>query len=71
MLQVLQNHSVCHHTDSQHSLMSFLWFQVIHGSTAIVGFLRSHDLDEILEIFYFFITGVQSNKVNKTLQDQT
>ena len=45
-LQLLQNYSNSHHTDSQRALISFLWFQVICGSIAIVGFHRSHDLDK-------------------------
>ena len=53
-LQLLQNHSVSRHTHSQHSSISFLWFRVICGSIAIVRFQRSHDLDEILEIFFTF-----------------
>ena len=53
-LQLLHNHSVSHLTHSQSSSVSFLWFLVICGSIAIVGFQRSHDLDEILEIFFTF-----------------
>ena len=53
-LRILQNHSFSHQTSSQHSSISFLWFRVICGSIAIVGFQRSHDLDEILEIFFTF-----------------
>ena len=53
-LQLLQNHSVSHHTVSQRSSVSFLWFLVICGSIAIVGFQRSYDLDETLEIFFTF-----------------
>ena len=54
MLQLLQNCSVSHHTDSQHSSISFPWFKVICGSTTIVEFQRSHNLDETLEIFVTF-----------------
>ena len=31
-LQLLQNHSVSHHTHSHHSSISFLWFRAICGS---------------------------------------
>ena len=53
-LQLLQNHSVSHQTHSQSSSVSFLWFLVICGSIAIIGFQRPHDLDDILEIFFTF-----------------
>ena len=33
--KLLQNHSVSHHTHSQHSWISFLWFRVICGSIAM------------------------------------
>ena len=55
-LQRLQNHSVSHHTDSQGSLISFLWFQVICGSIAIDKLQLSHDMDEILEILLTFLS---------------
>ena len=73
MMQLLQNHSISHHTDSQCSLISFLWFWEICGSTALVGFQLSHVLDKILEInnFCFFVPGAQSNKGNKILQAET
>ena len=56
MLQLLQNHSVFHHTDSQRSSTSFLWFQIICGSITIFGFQRSHNLDGILDIFFIFLS---------------
>ena len=49
MLQLLQNRR--HHTVS-HSLIGFPWFQVICGSIEIIGFQQSHDLNEILKIFF-------------------
>ena len=70
MLQLLQNHSVCHNTDSQHSSVSYLLFQVICGSIVMVRFQRLHDLKNNLN-FYFFISGVQNNEDRKTLQAQT
>ena len=73
MLQLLQNHSVSHHTALKHSLISFLWFWIICGSIAIVGFQQLHDLDKILEIFFTFLSLELKvhNKDNKTLQAQT
>ena len=65
MLQLLQNHSVSHYTDSQHSLiLSFLWIQVICGNIVIIGFQRSHSGQNFGNIFYFFVPGAQSNKDN-------
>ena len=61
MLQPLQNHFVSHYTDSQRSLISFLWFQV---SIIIVEFQQSHDLNEILEIL-FTVSSLEL-KVTKT-----
>ena len=52
-VQLLQNHFVSHHTHSQSSVISFLWFRVICGSIAIVQFQRSHNLEETLEILHF------------------
>ena len=70
-LQLLQNHPVSHQTHSQSPSVGFLWFLVICGSITIAGFQRSHDLDEILEIFfYIFVPRGQSNKDSKTLQVQ-
>ena len=64
MLQLLQNHSVSHHIDSQRSLISFLWFQVICGSSVIDELQRLHDMDEILEIVFTFLS--LELKVTKT-----
>ena len=54
MLQRLLNRSICHHTDSQRPLISFLSFQVICGSIAMVRSQQSQDVDKILEIFFTF-----------------
>ena len=70
-LQLLQNHSVSHHTDSQRSLISFLWFWVICGSIAIVGFQQSHNVDKISEVFFTFSSLELKATDNKTLRAQT
>ena len=36
--------------------ISFLWFQGICGSIAIVGFQQSHDLDKVLVMFFTFLS---------------
>ena len=63
-LQLLQNHSVSHYTDSQRSSISFLRFWVICASITIVGFQRSHNPGDILEIFFTFLS--LELKVTKT-----
>ena len=65
ILQLLQNHSVSYHTDSQCSLISFLYFHVICGSITIVGFQWSHDLDEILKFFAFLSLELKVTKTTK------
>ena len=71
MLQLLQNHFNSYYTDTQCSLLSFLWFRVICGSIVIVGFQCPMIWTKVYNYILLFVSGAQSNRNNKTLQAQT
>ena len=65
MLQLLQNHSISHHTDSQHSLISFLWFRVICGSIAMLDSSDRTIWMKFWKYFYFSSLELKSTKTTK------
>ena len=71
MLQLLQNYFICHHTDSQCSLISFLVSSHLWCHCNCWILVITHSGWNFENTFYFFVPGAQSNKDNKILLAQT